>query len=309
MDVINQLVLNECYLDNIEKYKYISVIDIDEAVIAKKMPEMFTLTDNFKFMLSPDIVETLNSKKDTEDPRLKCDRYESSNVIEKKSTFENYVEEVAREIRGIKQANSFFFNQGYFLHSRVIDDLFAGFERVVLTNRSGDEANYNYSIPVVDKHNRRGEHAFSFTITGRKEYEYAMNMFKVYKHVLGPYLATSGELIRRETAEYDRFFAIVGDLNNFALGKSVHSTEVTFDFSLHFYDTVMNETSFMIEDRHHALLYTYVPYELGYLSHFRHKQCFEYKSVPFRQLFFDFNYFNCYFRPILEKSISTTTNA
>jgi hypothetical protein len=34
-DIINQLVLNECYLNNFDKYKYISVFDIDETVLPK----------------------------------------------------------------------------------------------------------------------------------------------------------------------------------------------------------------------------------------------------------------------------------
>ncbi len=32
-ELINALILNECYLDNIDKYKYVTVVDIDETVI------------------------------------------------------------------------------------------------------------------------------------------------------------------------------------------------------------------------------------------------------------------------------------
>ena len=37
-DLINEILINECYLDNIDKYKYISVIDSDEAFLVSREP-------------------------------------------------------------------------------------------------------------------------------------------------------------------------------------------------------------------------------------------------------------------------------
>jgi hypothetical protein len=41
-------------------------------------------------------------------------------------------------------------------------------------------------------------------------------------------------VIAQNVKYFDRMFAIVGELNNFALGKTLHDTRVTADFSLHF---------------------------------------------------------------------------
>jgi hypothetical protein len=41
--VINTIIYNECYMNNIDKYRYINVADIDEVVLPKKKESMSTL--------------------------------------------------------------------------------------------------------------------------------------------------------------------------------------------------------------------------------------------------------------------------
>jgi hypothetical protein len=36
-EVVNQLIENECYLENIDKYRYVTIEDIDEPVIPVKL--------------------------------------------------------------------------------------------------------------------------------------------------------------------------------------------------------------------------------------------------------------------------------
>jgi hypothetical protein len=110
--------------------------------------------------------------------------------------------------------------------------LFANFERQIdfHNNQSGK---YNYSTRVLDRFNRKSLDNISFTIASKIELKYAVKLFKIYKTVVGPYLEAN-----KEPFEFDRFFAIIGEMNNFVLGKTVHSTEVTFDLSLRFYEWV-----------------------------------------------------------------------
>ncbi len=50
--------------------------------------------------------------------------------------------------------------------------------------------------------------------------------------------------------------------------------------------------------------YKAVAYELGHESHFREFMNFNYDPpVSIRYLIFDVNYFNCYFKPILDELI------
>ena len=50
MDVFNGLLVNECYLENIDKYKYIAVMDNDETVIPGRIDEINTASKYVKFM-------------------------------------------------------------------------------------------------------------------------------------------------------------------------------------------------------------------------------------------------------------------
>jgi hypothetical protein len=48
-ELINQLILNECYLENVDRYKFITVIDIDETILPVKSTEFFKLDEMINY--------------------------------------------------------------------------------------------------------------------------------------------------------------------------------------------------------------------------------------------------------------------
>jgi hypothetical protein len=65
--VLDQIITNDCYMEFIDKYKYIATIDIDEIFISNWAANFFTLGEKFSF-----IVE---NKEENLLDKVKCDRY------------------------------------------------------------------------------------------------------------------------------------------------------------------------------------------------------------------------------------------
>jgi hypothetical protein len=89
------------------------------------------------------------------------------------------------------------------------------------------------SIGITDWDRELQPHKFNFTISSEKELHYAVNLLKIYKTALRPYLTKNKRHISENVAFFDRLFSIVGEMNRFALGKTVHDTRVTMDLSSH----------------------------------------------------------------------------
>jgi hypothetical protein len=293
MDTINQLILNECYLEHVDKYRYISSIDTDEVVIPKLVPHLINLDQEFAFM----------SKSDFENPELemvKCDRFKTA-TEEKKQKFELFLDSVKEATRIIGQSTSYFVNQGYFLENEFMSHLFDSFERTLNSSVSSSSLKFN----VTYQNTREGPFTFEVAISKQSELKYAKNLMNLYRRVVAPFLEKNKALIEKHVKNFDRLFATVGYLNSFALGKTIHNTNVTFDLSLHFMDVFYRAeatgTIRIIKDMHHEKAYDYLDSNYAHMSHFRKQQYFNYKTIDFRDVFFDFNYFQCYFKPILAK--------
>ena len=256
---------------------------------------------------------TMNSKAALDD--IKCNRYERDSKIviasEKRSSFYEYLSEITKlNMHELSKPLSYFFNQAYFLDNKFIKLLFDGFEQELQKNFSfvnfKDINVFNISVNVTDTNreaHRGGARSFEFTIRSKREFQHAVNLLKMYKTIIRPYLDKYESLITNTTKEFDRFFAIIGHINNFALGKTLHDTRISFDLSLHYVENYFNISSEPPEikfDKIDSRL-SYFPHEFAHLSHYRKSQYFEYKQVPFEFLFLDLNYLNCYFIPVMDK--------
>ncbi len=50
-DVLNGVVVNECFQSHLDKYRYIGVLDLDEVILPKKIDRIQTLEDSFTVMI------------------------------------------------------------------------------------------------------------------------------------------------------------------------------------------------------------------------------------------------------------------
>lgn len=309
--------------------RYIASIDNDEVIISNwakdyfSISELITHVNNVSTSYSSVAKNDFSINVDSIITNFQCNRYQSESnssvAVKTNKSKEHEIEDFLTEL--IKKSqfqttkpSSYFFNQGYFLENVLVDQIFKKLEEVLKEVDVEKILNATQNSPVsvylnVTDYNRpkesftKGPHPFSVTIKSQRELKYAINLLKVYKTYFKPYLDENAALFLNQTKDFDRFFAIVGHINNFALGKTLHNSDVSFDISLHmvenYFDISQNPPQVKYDKANWRL--NYFPYDLSHLSHFRKVQYFSYKEVPFEFLVFNLNYFNCYFRPILAR--------
>lgn len=280
-ELINQLLMNECYMDNIEKYRYVTICDIDEVIIPKKT-QVFSLNQVQKFITSGSEVES-----------LKCNRYQFQNSLNNQSILENYLDELA--FLQHKKPVVYYFKESFYVDGRTIEKIFDALKDI-LSNDKTDQAPYNYAVSVLmdDVVN------VSFTIQSKTEFDYAKQLEKVYREVVFPYLDKHKQKIENNALDYDRLFFISGLPNDTAHGKSIHDTSYTLDLSHHYIDHRIVGNYTVDYNLDYPERYQIITYDYGHFSHFRHKPKYRYlPQLSIKTLHLDLNYFICYFKPIL----------
>ena len=126
----------------------------------------------------------------------------------------------------IKTPTAYFINQGYFLDNKMVDQMFGLFENHLKNNHmiglNSEKIDISLSLTDYNREKKRGgPRTFAFTIKGNDEFRYAVNLLKMYKTVVKPYFLKNKKIIKKHSQNFDRVFAIVGNLNSFALGKTM----------------------------------------------------------------------------------------
>ncbi len=156
----------------------------------------------------------------------------------------------------------------------------------------------SHNITIIDllaQSKYHNNYNFTFTVKNQAEMNYAINLCKIYRNLIQNFEKAYESDLSKYSNRFHRFFYIGGLLSSFANGKTVHSTDVTFDLSVHFPDPDKN-----FPDQ--AQLY-WIGYDQGHVSHFRHVTEFHksiQKVVSITEFILDLNYLNCYFKPIIE---------
>lgn len=279
-EVIMRLVQNECYLNYRDKYKLIAAYDNDEVLLSKWNSGFLTLKEMRTYVQNINKVDSLKKEFD----EAKCDRRQSDR------SFEAYFNEIT-PLGQIFRPNAYFFNHGNYIPYRLAKQVFDKLDKVAESKPSKP---YNISISITDDQKSKGPKTLNLTIESQNDFIYAMNLLKIYHEIIKPTLIDSDNHI------FDRVFALIGDMNNYALGKTVHDTNFTFDFSIHFMETYYANLT-LIQDPHFRR-YSYLPYNVAHLSHFRKELNFPYNTAPFSSFYLDLNYFLCYYKPIIKKT-------
>jgi hypothetical protein len=277
------------------QFKYITVMDIDETILPVKN-ELFSLEQVVNYTLTNNKTHPGGQSVD------KCDRYNGE------SSISSYLDELNARMK-IKEPRSFYFRQGYFLTKEIVTQLFQSLESMLgsIDSASANESIVNYNLSVFDKNrfdpveNVSRPFEFVFTIKSKSELQYALALRDAYKKTIEPFLVKHGTLIKNLTRNYDRFLILTGAVTNDRSGKTIHYTQSTFDFSIHLVENVLNVTGEKPFVDYGSRLFTWVGHDLGHLSHFRSFYNFNYKTIPISSIYLDFNYFNCFFVPIIKR--------
>ena len=282
-DSFSMMNLNECYLNNTNKYKHVSVVDLDEVIIPFENNRLSTKLDNFNF------VSQLNFEKDSS-VQEKLSNLHTSCSYDLKNKLENYLDV-------LKNASvNFYFHMGFYLSEieakQIIDTI-----EVYFKSSTNNTEKHIIKIPDLEpqseKHN---SYNFTFIIKNQAEKDYALNLCKTYRNIIQSF-KNLNEIFIKKNSRFHRFFYIGGLLSSFAAGKTFHNTDSSFDVSLHYPNA---DSDYPNQANLH-----WVGYEQGHVSHFRNLNEFHkssQKEISITELILDLNYINCYYKPILEKN-------
>lgn len=230
VEVINQLIINECYLDNIDKYKYITVIDNDETIIPK-LTKFIDLNEVMGFLNEIRNKQDINILKIDLIDEIKCNRYENSSSMN--NSLENYLKEINTKMNNGK-TKTYYFGQGFFFKNNFAIQLMKALEEFFneSNNTKSNQINVIDNLPYV-----KNEHIpfnYTFLIRDKSETDYAKSLLVLNKYIIQPYYEKYKNLIKKHTYNFDRFFMITGDINNFSWGKSIHDSSMYYQFLNYF---------------------------------------------------------------------------
>ena len=148
--VINQLVLNECYLTHVDKYAHVAMLDKDEAIVARETRGLDLDTKAVGDFLAANYAR--NEENTDELRRLtfdnfNCDRLGRPKPHQTNHTADDsgapallmaYVNEVRETMRVIDEDRSLYFDARFFFNAEFVDELAAALERVFFPSGSND---------------------------------------------------------------------------------------------------------------------------------------------------------------------------
>jgi hypothetical protein len=261
--ILQIFVLNECYLMNKDKYKYITVIDSDEVIIPRQ---------EYKRELNESFYQLKQSKS-----------------IQNCSS---YLENIVKNINTNREA--FSFSNGNYIHHETMNLFFNEFEKIIKLNTNN--LYYNYTIAISDP--KLSKNNIKIKIGSKRGFEYAQYLYKMHKKYVEPFLIENNETLSAVLEQFNRFYYLINTFSsrpmfryNYGNFKTIHNTSHIDIISHHIPGKHLNKNSIGI------------PLSLGHLSHFR-RSYFDKsdelnKEYNIKQLYFDFNYFSNYFKPIL----------
>ncbi len=289
LDRFNEIVLNECYMNNIDKYRYITIGDYDEAVLPKKLTNFKKLEYGVSFITKLTEIKKSDPTSDKSVfKNLKCAQNYNLDAFLVELTFANNLK------RKFKQDVSFHFKQGTYIPNRLANKIFDELEK-----RLSKTGPVDLNIEVLKL---KSNTTLTLTIRNKREFNYAVNLLKVYKTTLKGFFEKSARFL--SNSNYDRFFFIAGDVNHNVEGKTVHNTRRSMDFYLHTSKNVIDLTQPMVqyfkEDGDDFIM----PVQYGHMAHFRKfvdAASIDLSSVPFESFHLDMNYLLCYFIPMMSQ--------
>ena len=261
------LIFNECYLENIDKYKYISIIDQDELIIPRMLDNFHPLEKNLIL---------INEKNNNSNNILV--KHECNAAIVNTNNFFQYKNEL-KKVFNFDNSKNIHFKMGYYLKDKIMRKIFKQFKEFYQKSK---EFNTEYCLYVVDLDPASPfhyPHNYTFKISNQQEHEYAIYLYKTYYSIMIPFYEKTNLEHLPET--YNRVFYLATPSINQYQGKTIHSPKTALHLAHH--------TSYFLES------YVNIPYSYGHVSHFRDAYKFANEPISIGDLYFDLNYFNCYF--------------
>jgi len=264
---------NECYLKYKDKYKYITIIDDDESIIPRI---------SYKNELNESVYRKIDPYKE------KIDK-----ITQKSSKIVSYIDNLTQTLNNGKKTN-LAFKMGFYFKHKTMEIIF---------NKIGQflkSFNYTYfdfiiHVDLKEKCLTHKDLYLNLTIKNQDDFQYIKHLYEMHKKYIEPFLIKNKNLLENFDDAFNRFYYFTGktSVSSIWLVKSIHNTLQTTELTTHY---SMNKVA-----------NKYVPKEYGHSCHFKTTYCayfsmaslFVNRILPVKELYFDYNYFHIYFKPIL----------
>ncbi|RNA05336.1 hypothetical protein BpHYR1_028021, partial [Brachionus plicatilis] len=270
--------MNECYWNNIDKYKYVSVMDRDEIVFPRSL----------KLKKNSDIRDYIARSNDftinTIFNDLECENEENS--------MQKYLDKLSVQIKR-RGNSSFYFKNGVKFPNDLFEVMFDSIE--LYFNSSPRKRDQKHTIEVVDSEKSKGK--FKITISNEAEFNYTLKLLELNRNVIKPYFESIKNKVNIN--KYNSFYTISGSSVHWIFGKTIHNTNRSLATEIHFNTKQIDSSTLKIIQGRDV---TAVDDNLAHLSHF--KNSLRMKSIPASQILPDLNYLNCYFRPAIKNFLN-----
>jgi hypothetical protein len=262
---------NECLLLNRNKYKYIAIIDDDESILPRysynnELNESL-YTNNYNY---PHEIDTITNK--------------SSKYIKYFNNLRNKF--------NLGQKSSLGFKWAAYLKHKHMKLIFNEIERILKLN------GFQHTLNIIDKDEftntleLHGLH-FKISINNEEDFKYAKYLYEMHIKYIESFLNQNNKQLELVPEPYNRFYYFNGgkSVRYSWYHKYIHDTSQTYRVNTHMSENQVSS----------SLL---IPVNYGHVTHFRHEyrepfQWSELQSIPIKELYFDFVYFNDYFKPLL----------
>jgi hypothetical protein len=270
---------NECYLQNMNNYKFITINDQDETIIPKYLKN-YTKQEHDLIRNSDQFMQTAESF---------CYFNKMINKPKNQTNIQIYLNSLSEYMEYQDLNISYHFRMGLYMKPKTMDMIFNEIKKINFTTNNNSKT----VVRVYDENEKNLENGgmkflnFSISIETQQDYEYAKYLYDLYTKVYKPFLKKNKKT-NQIPDSYDRLFLVLGPSTRSICGKTIHNTLLTEVLEHHYPKPV---------DKY----LKYVPNKIGFTSHFRKDYKYFNVDKSIQEFKFDLNYFLCYFKPILNK--------
>jgi len=257
---------NECLLTNRDKYKYVTIMDDDETIMPRKE-------------YNNEIIESLYQNYEPYSEKI-------DPITNRSTKFIPYFENLLSKFNLGSKA-TFGFRWAPYMKNKHIKLIFNEIEKIYLSNIT------DHLLKIQDENDTFGLLSFRLRINGEQDFKYAKYLYEMHLKYIEPFFKNNSQILNSVPEPYTRFYYFNGKETVFHSWyfKHIHDASEAFKVSTH-----------LPENRVSSSLN--VPVNLGHVTHFRedYREAYQWKQkeIPIKELFFDFVYFNNYFKPILK---------
>ena len=218
--VLDVLLFNECYLDHIDHFNYISLIDPDELILPRKLKSFNPINAYNQNLLN---VENILEK--------------NSECVSNPDDFQDYIEGLVTKL-SLSQIDSLHVKMGYYLKRIDESKIFEAIDKYIASNSIDTQIN------VVSV-----EANYTFQVMNENDRSYLIYLNNAYKKVL-KFISHNNSSLVNLPEMFNRLFLIYGEIVKSHQGKSIQNTNSASELGHH--------TSFKEGEKHVSYEYGHV---------------------------------------------------